>query len=155
MINALEGDVVGTLVITAGEVVVSDAGTLENGTRVALPAGLYTARLALADGRPRAATLVREGTAPTSFTEAGRYGVDTGTAGIFDASLFDALRDHVFEENLYEDLVAPALATHPGRIVAFEDASFFACVSGLGDGVYPVFVGVDATGVVVAVVTTF
>ncbi len=100
MIAALEGDVIGTLEITSGEVVVSDAAALESSARVAVPEGLYTARLALADGRPSFAALVREGAAPTTFTEAGRYGVDTGTAGLFDASVFDAVRDYVFDENL-------------------------------------------------------
>jgi hypothetical protein len=92
-----------------------------------------------------------------AFREAGRFGVDAGTAGFLDAHVFAALSDHVFEENAYDDLLAPSLATAgaAAALVPFEGSMFFACRSGDGDGVYPVFVGSDAAGTPVAVLVSF
>jgi hypothetical protein len=94
------------------------------------------------------------------FEEVGAYGVDAGMSGFFDRELHERADGFELEGSIYDDLISNHLDPaedkgHAGAFVPFERQRFSACRSGGGDGVYPVYVGKDARGHVVAVVTTF
>ena len=152
---------IGALDVASGAVKVCDAGTLFAPVEVEVPKGTYDVRIPRnGDGDNEAAALVAKGAKPVSWTEAGAYGVDAGMSAFFDADVFARVDKHAFPVSIYDDLICNHLDPaerqgHAGAFVPFEDAKFSACRSGYGDGVYPVFVGRDAKGKVVAVVTTF
>jgi len=152
---------IGELSIPSGKVKVCDAGTLFAPVEVALPPGDYDVRIQRnEDGDNAAAVLIAKSAKPLVWKEIGAYGVDAGMSGFFDADVFDRIDKHTFEVSIYDDLICNHLDPaeeegHAGAFVPFEEAKFSACRSGYGDGVYAVFEGRDASGTVVAVVTTF
>jgi hypothetical protein len=152
---------IGDLEIPSGEVMVCDAGTLFDPVEVSLPKGVYQVRVARSDeGDNASAVLIARDATPVSWEDVGAYGVDAGMSGFFDADVFGRVDDHRWPVSLYDDLISKHLDPaeergHAGAFVPYEEAKFSACRSGHGDGVYPVYVGRDAKGAVVAVLTTF
>lgn len=151
----------GTLAIPSGEVAVCDAGTLDGKVRVAVAPGMYEVRVHRDEqGNNVAAALVMPGAKPVAFEQVGRYGVDAGLSGFFDAKLHETASNFDFDCSIYDDLISEHLEPAEdkgaaGVLIPFEGGAFSACRSGFGDGVYPVLVGRDASERVVAVVTTF
>ena len=151
---------IGDLEILSGSVMVCDAGTLFSPVEVSLPKGVYRVRVARDNRENASAVLIAKNAAPVAWEEAGAYGVDAGMSGFFDADVFERVDDHDWSVSLYDDLISKHLDPaerrgHAGAFVPFEEVKFSACRSGGGDGVYPVYVGRDASGEVVAVLTTF
>jgi hypothetical protein len=151
----------GQLHIASGKVTVSDAGALMEPIEVEVQPGHYAVRVRRdASGLNLAAALVADGAAPVRWETVGEYPVDAGMSGFFDNALFERVSNHDWKISIYDDLICNHLDPaerqgHAGAMVPFEAAQFSACKSGYGDGVYPVHVGRDAAGAVVAVVTTF
>lgn len=152
----------GELPIPSGEVVVVDAGVLQAPVRVAVPPGTYRVRVTRTDDRTVAsAALVSPSAAVVRWEEVGAYPVDAGMSGFFDAGVFARVARTRWKNNIYDDLIAKWLEPaekklgRAGVLVPFENDAFSACSSGDGDGIYPVYVGRDSRGTVVAVVTDF
>lgn len=158
--NAIE---LGELPIPSGEVVVVDPGVLQGAVRVAIPPGTYRVRLARTPERSvESAAIVAPSAAPVRWEEVGAYAVDAGMSGFFDAGVFARVQRATWKRNIYDDLIAqwlePAEKQQRGRggvLVPFEKDTFSACSSGDGDGLYSVYAGRDARGMIVAVVTSF
>ncbi len=152
---------IGDLEIASGKVKVSDDGTLIGPIGVVVPKGSYQVRITRnADGDNLAAVLIRNGTTPVTWKVRGAYAVDAGMSAFFDGDVFARVDKHVWPVSIYDDLICNHLDPaeregHAGAFVPFEETKFSACRSGDGDGVYPVYAGSDASGTVVAVVTTF
>lgn len=151
----------GSLRVTSGAVVVCDAGVLDDGVDVDVPNGEYLVRIAKNEhGEITASSLLARGASPVSFEEVGDYGVDAGLSGFFDKALHERASTFDFPSDIYNDLIDGVLYPKDApetsmTMVPFEGGTFSACRSGGGDGVYPVFVGRDAKGEIVAVITTF
>lgn len=165
----------GPLRIPSGQLSAADAGWLENAPRtVAVPPGAYPVAVSLLrfpetgdfprvaavkviiDDRPVAAwqMALRPGEDPELLRERGFYGVgvDSGTAALFDAT-FGPLSENEFEGFVVEQL-------DQGRVVVELPISsggphFVAMWAGLGDGVYPLWVGRAVDGRVSCVVLDF
>ena len=107
-----------------------------------------------------AAVLYKPDASVVAWTEKGAYAVDAGMSAFFDGDVFARVDKHVWPISIYDDLISNHLDPaetegHAGAFVPYEDTKFSACRSGWGDGVYPVYAGADASGTIVAVVTTF
>lgn len=151
----------GQLSVPSGRVQICDPGTLFDPVAVEVPAGQHLARvLKSRDGDNVAAALVVRKGEPVSWEEVGNYGVDAGMSGFFDGALFDQVDAHDFDVSIYDDLISRHLEPaeregHAGTLIPFDGATFSACRSGWGDGIYPVHVGRGVDGGVEVIVTTF
>jgi hypothetical protein len=142
-----------------GELTVGDPGLMPDGSvvKVALPAGRYAVgALAFSPRRVHALYAAADGAEVVSLEELGSFGVDCGMAGFWTDAAETGWREQPEEdyENWF-DVIDSAIGSKRAGMVTVGDARFAACLSGDGDGVYPVFAGKDASGAVVAVLTVF
>lgn len=165
---------VGRMAFPSGKILVSDAFVAEFVTDPALertvpegPHDVFVSESQSGENRDLVTAWVRFGDAPVAqwihaFYEGYEpddtyepgFGVDSGTACIADRTSAAAVDDGEAAEHLYEALFADAQAfPHAGFHPDCDN--FFACTSGIGDGFYTSFWGLDAGGEVAVLMVDF
>lgn len=173
--------VIGNVKLPSGRLVVCDVLTDPDARplSIGLPPGSYPVEVAIAslgdgDERIAAARICLRSSDPTTWMFALRqgqdaetvseddllFGVDSGTAAFLSAEAaveVSELLDETFDDQVTEAMDAVYRPTRKWAEIPLSNGelNMVICSTGFGDGSYPIFLGVDASGEPVAVVADF
>lgn len=145
-----------------GALVVGDPVLLPDGevVKVKLAAGDYetfTIEGTSSRGREvRGLLALRKAASVASVRKAsGQFGVDGGLGGMWTKAVEKAWSKLPDDVAWFEDVIDPVMKDARAGVVAFGGTKLVACLSGHGDGVFPVHACLDGKGEVVGVLTVF